>query len=109
LDQLSEAGRLLVPLTVAFSSVGSAVLSQAGRGCTLLVTRKSGRYAARFTSPGAVFHCISARSEATEKLLAEAFKKKGQSDVRSLRRDRHDVNADCWLHALEFCLSRSAV
>ena len=109
LDQLAEAGRLLVPLTVAFPSGSSAFLSQSGRGHTLLVTKKGDQYAAHFTSPVAVFHCVGARSEATEQLLDEAFRKEGQADVRSLRRDQHNVNADCWLHTSGFCLSRSAI
>jgi hypothetical protein len=101
-----EGGRLLIFLTVAFPTDGSAVISQAGRGSTLLVTRRGDRYAARFVSPVAVFHCIGARDSASEQLLEEAFKNGGQADVRSLRRDRHDLNAECWLHASGFCLSR---
>jgi protein-L-isoaspartate(D-aspartate) O-methyltransferase len=109
LDQLAEGGRLLVFLTVAFPNDGSAVFSQAGRGYTLLVTRRGDRYAARFVSPVAVFHCTGARDSASEQLLEEAFKNEGQADVRSLRQDRHDLNAECWLHTSGFCLSRLGV
>jgi protein-L-isoaspartate(D-aspartate) O-methyltransferase len=109
LDQLAEGGRLLIPLTVAFPTDGSAVFSQAGHGYTLLVTKSGDHYAARFVSPVAVFHCVGARDSASEQLLEEAFKREDRSDVRSLRRDQHNLNADCWLHAPTFCLSRLGI
>src|SRR2546422_801238 len=105
LDQLREGGRLLVPLTVALP--GSASLySNAGGGSMLLVTKRDGQYAARFVLPVAIFHCHGARSEESEKLLAQAFRGGGYGDVRSLRCDPHISNPDCWLHASAFCLSR---
>lgn len=118
LDQLNEGGRLLVPLTVAFPSVdqeasvdkeASAIFGQAGRGDTLLVSKRGGQYAARFISPVGIFHCVGARSNDTEKLLQQAYRRGGHADVRSLRRDQHDLSPECWLHRSEFCLSRLAV
>jgi len=117
LDQLREGGRLLVPLTVALPmarrgadpNASSSIYSNVGGGSTLLVTKRDGQYAARFVSPVAIFHCQGARSEESEKLLAQAFRGGGHGDVRSLRRDPHSSNAECWLHASGFCLSRSVV
>lgn len=109
LDQLTDGGRLLLFLTVAFPNDGSAVLGHAGSGHTLLVTRRGHRYAARFLSPVAVFHCVGGRSSDPEESLEKAYERENQTDVRSLRRDRHDVEPDCWFHTPAFCVSLSSI
>jgi protein-L-isoaspartate(D-aspartate) O-methyltransferase len=117
LDQLAEGGRLLVPMTIAFPggrAAGlpadvAALFSEAGGGITLLVTKRSNKYFARFELPVAIFHCIGARSAEGEKILGEALRRGGPTDVKSLRRDQHSADTECWLHASAFCLSRSAV
>jgi hypothetical protein len=74
----SDGGRLLVFLTVAFPNDSSRVL----------------RY-------------VGARSPESEKSLEIAFEAEQQDEVRKLRRDEHDLDADCWFHTPGFCLSRS--
>ena len=119
LDQLAEGGRLLVSMTVAIPAGRGASLpadvatlfSEVGGGFTLLVTKRSNKYLARVTSPVAIFHCLGARSAEGENILREALRMNpgGQAEVRSLRRDTHDADTECWLHAPTFCLSRSGV
>ncbi len=112
LDQLHIGGRLLVPLTVALPPnlrpgwFGKGM--DAGTGQMLLIVRRDRGYAARFVSPVAIFHCVGARTDGGNDLLAQAFQRGGEERVRSLRRDEHDASPECWLHATQFCLSSAA-
>src|SRR5881628_1371861 len=99
LDQLRIGGRLLVPLTIALRGM------DVGTGQMLLVARHPGGYAARFVSPVGIFHCVGARTDEGDDLLAQAYQRGGDEGVRSLRRDQHDSSPQCWLHAPRFCLS----
>ena len=85
----------------------------AGVGHMLLVTRSTlddnaRRDAARFVSMVGIFHCIGVRSSDGEAALRTAFGNGGEAEVRSLRRDTHEAEAACWLHAADFCLSRNS-
>jgi protein-L-isoaspartate(D-aspartate) O-methyltransferase len=99
LDQLSVEGRLLIPLTVAVSAMPGI-----GVGSTLLVTRGEPEYSARFTSAVGIFHCEGARSTEEEAVLKKAFATGDQQSVHRLRRDKHGLGPNCWLHASTFCL-----
>ncbi len=99
-DLLRIRGRLFVPMTVDLPTTPGV-----GAGHMLLVTRHSGAYSARFTSPVAIFHCAGARTTDGANLLRQAYLRGGQDRVRSLRRDEHPTGPQCWLHAARFCLS----
>jgi protein-L-isoaspartate(D-aspartate) O-methyltransferase len=99
LDQLTVGGRLLVPLTVAIPTMPGI-----GAGSMLLVTRGESEYSAKFTSPVGIFHCAGARSTEEEALLAKALAGGNQQSVCRLRRDRHALGRNCWLHASDYCL-----
>lgn len=109
LDQLRLGGRLLIPLTVALLPdlrprwFGEGM--DVGTGQMLLVVRHPGGYAARFVSPVGIFHCVGARTDEGNDLLAQAFQRGGDERVRSSRRDKDDASSQCWLHAPGFCLS----
>ena len=100
IDGLRSGGRLLVPLTVDVEAM------EVGVGQMLLVRRCSVGHAARFVSPVGIFHCAVARSAEGEESLRQAYVRGGEDTVRSLRRDEHLPDAQCWLHGAEFCLSR---
>lgn len=100
LDALSATGRLLVPLTVALP------MSEVGAGHMLRVARSRAGYAACFVSPVGIFHCAGARTREGDDLLRRAFSRGDPSEVCSLRCDAHTPDAQCWLHAPRFCLSR---
>lgn len=95
LDRLRPAGRLLLPLTDAHV------------GGVLLVTRGEAAWAARFVSPVGIISCVGGRDRAHERRLRRALRRGDYASVRSLRRDAHDEAPECWLHAPDFCLSRS--
>jgi protein-L-isoaspartate(D-aspartate) O-methyltransferase len=102
LDQLRDGGRLLVPLTVGVPT------PNVGLGHMLLVVRRADIYAARFISPVGIFHCAGARTTEGHDLLNRAYQRGDQGEVRSLRRDDHPSDPQCWLHARRTCLSRLA-
>jgi protein-L-isoaspartate(D-aspartate) O-methyltransferase len=99
LDQLAVGGRLLIPLTVELPTMPGI-----GGGSMLLVTRGETEYSAKFTSSVGIFHCEGARSKEEEALLAKAFAGGDQQSVHRLRRDKHELGPNCWLHASAFCL-----
>jgi hypothetical protein len=74
----------------------------------LVQKRAMAVHAARFVMPVGIFHCTGARTEDDNARLRAAFPR-GVDEVQSLRRDPHDPEPECWLHAPTFCLSsRSA-
>jgi protein-L-isoaspartate(D-aspartate) O-methyltransferase len=103
LDALRAGGRLLVPLTVG------APGQNLGAGHMLLVTRHLRGNRARFVSTVGIFHCSGARTDEGSDLLSRSYQGGGADAVRSLRRDAHEPDPSCWLHAGSFCLSRLEV
>ena len=99
LDGLRAGGRMLVPLTVGMPGYN------AGIGEMFLVTRIARGYGARVISPVGVFHCAVARTGTSEQTLQEAFAHGNSGAIRSLRRDEHPRDAQCWLHGPQYCLS----
>jgi protein-L-isoaspartate(D-aspartate) O-methyltransferase len=85
LDAMRPRGRLLFPMT-----------PDGGVGAMLLVTKhEDGSFAARFLLQAQFVPCIGARSDATEKKLAEAFRNSNWTKVKSLRRNS-EPDESCW-------------
>lgn len=105
LDSLPVGGRLLVPLTLGFNDFAD--------GGYLRVTRHEAGFAARFISRVGIYPASNGRDAEAEERLRQAFKRMGygqaKTQVNSLRRDRHEEDDDCWLHAPTFCLSKRAL
>jgi protein-L-isoaspartate(D-aspartate) O-methyltransferase len=97
LDALEPGGRLLFPLT-----------PDDGAGAMLLITRADGEvWAARFLFQVQFVGCAGARDQAAERRLAEAFRNRNWSKVRSLyRNDAPDES--CWLAGAGWWLSTDA-
>jgi protein-L-isoaspartate(D-aspartate) O-methyltransferase len=100
LDVLRLGGRLLVPLTVDDEDNGSEW------GRVLKVAHQSQGFAAAFVSEVGIYPCYGARDSAFNDKLKEAFKRGDWKTVKTLRRDAHEANDTCWLHAKSFCLSK---
>lgn len=99
IDSLRPEGRLLVPITASANTSGT------GWGGMFMITRRLPGFEVRFLSPVVIFPCLGARDPA----LNEDLSNKGDDDgrsVRSLRREPHERDETCWLHAEECCLSR---
>lgn len=99
LDRLKEGGRLLVPLT--FDVGGTA-----GKGVMMLVKRKGERYSARLVSLVMIYSSTSGRDGEMNAALAKQIASPKVFKVRSLRRDAHEVEEECWLHGAGFCFSQ---
>jgi len=98
-DLLSEHGRLLLPLTASIAG------GEIGAGRVIRITRQAAGFEARFVSFAAIFHCIGARDDDQEQALRDAYREGDAERVRSLRRDPHSRETDCWMHQDNFCLS----
>jgi protein-L-isoaspartate(D-aspartate) O-methyltransferase len=119
IERLTPGGRLVLPLTaIAPVHTSGGVVQILNRPSPLPGTsgeapgaeRSEDALSARFISPVGIFPCVGGRDPRAEELLSAAFEKGGQADVRSLRRDAHEPEEDCWLHGEGYCLSlRDAV
>jgi len=103
LDALRPGGRLYAPLTVEPPGPAGTL----GIGVGMIVRREADRFSARFAGPVMIFHCSSARAPKANAALADALQSvpSGAESVRSLRRDPHAREADCWCHIEGRCLS----
>jgi protein-L-isoaspartate(D-aspartate) O-methyltransferase len=100
LDNLQLAGTLVLPLTVEFG------IPHVGKGMVLRVSKLQSGYAANFLPvPVMIYSCSSVRNSEFGSLLGKPFMSGTFSSVKSLRRDPHSSEPDCWLHTPTFCLS----
>jgi protein-L-isoaspartate(D-aspartate) O-methyltransferase len=104
LDALAPAGRMMLPVTAAMPGMGSAL----GKGVVILVTKEADdRLAARVVTVVAVYSALGVRDEAMNERIGKALMA-GPAKwmaVKHLRRDPHEPDAACWLHAGACCFS----
>jgi protein-L-isoaspartate(D-aspartate) O-methyltransferase len=102
LDLLTERGRLLLPLTTDLWGGGYIRIERHAEG-----------YAARFLTRVSIFSATSGRDTEAQSRLEAAFRRTRYDGARklvsSLRRDAHEPDETCWLHAPDFCLSNRMV
>jgi protein-L-isoaspartate(D-aspartate) O-methyltransferase len=104
LDNLQSAGTLVLPLTVEFG------MPHVGKGMVLQVSKFPAGYAAHFLPiPVMIYSCFSVRDPEFGGLLSRPFLSGSFSSVKSLRRDPHSLDHECWLHTPTFCLSTRAL
>lgn len=101
LAALKPGGRLLVPITVPIPQSPIQV-ANTNPGAMLLVHADG---AARFTGPVQIFDCAGARDSSLEPALREALLGGRAREVRRLRRDPHEPQRTCVVHAAGRCLS----
>ncbi len=101
MERLRARGSMTLPLMEMSSS--------RRHGGVFRVQRTEGPdCAAAFLSQIRMFPCEGGRHAADEPIIAAAFERGGEQEVRSLRSSAHDLEPSCWLHAETFCLSRRA-
>jgi len=101
LDALAVGGRMMLPLTASLPQMATI-----GKGFMLLVTRESeGSYLVKPATIVAIYSAIGLRDDALNAALGEALRTHPFPPVKRLRRDPHERDASCWLHAATCCLS----
>lgn len=98
MDQLAEGGRLIVPLTVDHSD-------NTVPGAVFRIERRAETYSAKWVSVVAIYPCVGARDDASERALAEALLNGRGKDVRRLYRRELPTPEQCWLKAPGWCLA----
>jgi len=108
LDRLASGGRLVFPL-VRWPSQAEESGSR-GVGVVMRVAREASGWAARVLMSCLFFPCIGGIDAEADRALAAAFARLAESgEVRSLRRERHAREANCWLHGEGYCFSTRAL
>jgi protein-L-isoaspartate(D-aspartate) O-methyltransferase len=103
LDALRPEGKLLLPLTV------SSDPKRPQSGQILKVVRQSSAFSAGFICQTGIYPCSGARNKEMNQKLKQALEARDSKSVQSLRREQHDPDDTCWLHADDFCLSKISV
>ena len=108
LDRLADGGRLILPLTSDQGGFGGRSLERmASAGAVFRVERRGEDYLAKWISPVAIFPCAGSRDEASERLLADAFAKRGWERVTRLYRNQSIADENCWLRGPGWALAYS--
>jgi protein-L-isoaspartate(D-aspartate) O-methyltransferase len=106
LDALRPGGRLAVPLTAVRAPIRAARLVRTHIGRVLFVRREPAGFAARFGQGLAIMALHGGRDPDEQRTLDAAYRAGGHEAVRSLRREAHAPEPDCWVHCGDMCLSR---
>jgi protein-L-isoaspartate(D-aspartate) O-methyltransferase len=100
LSQLRENGRLVLHLSVALRH-----RQPQSFGRTYLLRKRGVRFQARHIAQPFVEVAEDLRTALEEDAIRAALQYGDESEVRSLRTDRHDKGRHCWLHLPTYCLS----
>ncbi len=114
LDALAPRGRMVVPLTVSFGpmpfTATAAAATTIGKGLVVAIGRSADgdTWDARAVTMIAIYSAIGLRDDAANGRLRDALRKSQSTLVprlKRLRRDAHQPDPSCWLHAETWCLA----
>ena len=101
LDALGHGGRMIAPITATMPGMATI-----GKGPMVLIANNGGeRWPARSTGFVAIYSAVGIRDESINGLLGQAMTRLPFAPIKSLRRDEHEREASCWMHAPGVCLS----
>ena len=98
LDRLREGGRLVVPITTATSPT-------LGAGLMIKIVRRRGDFSATVITPVGIYSCTGMRNAELEPILRKALVTQALLKVKSLRREPHEEEETCLVHAADTCFS----
>jgi protein-L-isoaspartate(D-aspartate) O-methyltransferase len=102
LDAMKEGGRMILPLTVSYTSDEGHAKT---RGATFKIERHRDEYSARWMSETYIYPCAGARDEESDAALAAAFNKGGWKDVTRLYRTADIPDDNCWVRGPGWALA----
>jgi protein-L-isoaspartate(D-aspartate) O-methyltransferase len=116
LDGLKPGGRLIFPM-VRYPRGGESWVANAGTGkrdfetgmgLMLRIQRTARGYSSAVVSPTVFFPCFGAIDvdPGADRVLAEALRSGAIAKATSLRREPHDRDASCMVHAQRYCFSK---
>ena len=120
IDSLRVGARLMfslistheVSMPTVFSRINGQIRSRASfwrsrlAGVMLRVWRHESGYEVTPISGVGIFPCVGAIDREADSAVARALAAGGYESIRSLRRDDHARDENCWLHDKGLCLSR---
>ena len=109
LDALRPGGRMALPLTAIRPPTRVARFLRNNLGWFLFLRRESAGFSARFGERAGIAALYGGRDPERQARLDATYRKGGRDRVRSLRLDPHPLDATCWFHDAEFCLSTREV
>lgn len=102
LDGLSEGGVLVLPLSVGRNlGVNDAMV--------LGITRRQDQFTAELLSIMTIYSSPSMRDPMLQSMLNDSFESHAMLRLKSVRKDDHDRNDTCIVHAPGFCLSAATI
>lgn len=103
LEALVNEGRMILPLTATSPAMGATI----GKGVlTRLTKRENGAFFdARLLMFISIYSGVGLRDDSLNAQLGQALARGPFQRITRLRRDAHEPNATCWLHAPTFCLA----
>jgi len=102
LDAMKDNGRLILPLTVGFTTDTGHAMSTGG---VFLIERHGDQYFAKYKSGSAIYPCAGGRDLASESALAKAFQNGGFEKVTRLYRTAEIEEKRCWVRGPDWALA----
>jgi protein-L-isoaspartate(D-aspartate) O-methyltransferase len=105
LDAMAPDGRMIVPITATMPP-----MTTIGKGPLVLIANRGGvsTTPARIAGFVAIYTAVGVRDDAINAMLGQAMARAPFAPIKSMRRDAHQQQPSCWLHAADvagFCLS----
>jgi protein-L-isoaspartate(D-aspartate) O-methyltransferase len=98
LDSLKPGGRLVVPLTMEMTpTLGIGVMAR--------IINEPGGFSFKIATQVGIYSCKSARDPKREALLKAVMTGGAIGKIKSVRRDAHEPQQSCVIHADDVCLS----
>jgi protein-L-isoaspartate(D-aspartate) O-methyltransferase len=104
LDALKNGGRLILPLTTAFTTNTGQAMT---KGAVFLIERRDEVYLAEWKCDSTIYPCVGGRDQMSEVALANAFQKGGWEKVTRLYRTDKINDHQCWLRGPGWSLAYS--
>lgn len=101
LDALAPGGRLVLPLTATMPAMGATV----SKGLTILIARAPEGLSARPIGFVSIYSAVDLRDAQLNQRVGQALMRNPFPPLKRLRRDPHEPEPSCWMHASTVCFA----